>query len=233
MDKRFIVEEFNKVNIAVDDKQASLFLFYMDFLLKENEKYNLTAITDPEEIVLKHFVDSCLAISCIKPDSSVIDIGAGAGFPSIPLAILRGDCSFTLVDSLRKRTEFLNQLIEKLNLTNCSVIWGRAEDLALNNEYREQFDYCIARAVAQLNTLTEYCLPFVKIGGNMLAYKSKGTENELEQSKNAIKLLGGSLQSVNKLNLHDMERNIINIGKISATPNKYPRKQNKPKTNPL
>lgn len=233
MDRKFIIEEFKKVGITAGGGQADLFLSYMDFLLQENEKYNLTAITKPNEIVLKHFVDSCLASPDIKANSHIIDIGAGAGFPSIPLAILRQDCRFVLVDSLKKRTDFLENLIEKLNLKNCSVVWSRSEDLALNGDYREVFDYCVARAVAQLNTLSEYCLPFVKVGGSMLAYKSKGVDEEIQQAKNAIKILGGSLQGIKRLNLENMERNIVNIQKISPTPKKYPRKQNKPKTSPL
>lgn len=233
MDKEFVIKEFEKVNIPLDKDQAGLFLTYMDFLLEENSKYNLTAITKPEEIVVKHFVDSCLAIQYIDKGASVIDIGAGAGFPSIPLAILRKDCKFTLVDSLRKRTDFLNELIKMLNLDNCEVVWSRGEDLAINPRYREQFDYCVARAVAQLNTLTEYCLPFVKMGGKMIAYKSKEVENELNQAQNPINVLGGRLQSIEKLSLEEMDRNLVIIEKISKTPGKYPRKQNKPKTNPL
>lgn len=233
MEKEFIIKEFEKTNIPIDKDQAGLFLTYMNFLLEENNKYNLTAIIKPEEIVLKHFIDSCLAIQYIDKGSSVIDIGAGAGFPSIPLAILRKDCKFTLVDSLRKRTDFLNELIKRLNLDNCEVVWSRGEDLAINPRYREQFNYCVARAVAQLNTLTEYCLPFVKIGGKMIAYKSKEVENELNQAQNAINVLGGRLKSIKKLSLEEMDRNLVIIEKISKTPGKYPRKQNKPKANPL
>lgn len=233
MDKQFVIKEFKKNNLPLDESQAEAFLAYMDFLLEENSKYNLTAITKPEEIVIKHFIDSCFAIWCIDENSSIIDIGAGAGFPSIPLAILRKDCRFTLVDSLRKRTDFLNQLIKRLNLSNCSVVWSRGEDLAVKAQYREQFDYCMARAVAQLNTLTEYCLPFVKVGGKMIAYKSKEVENELNQAKKAINILGGRLYSLEKIFLEEMDRNLVLIEKISKTPNKYPRKQNKPKTNPL
>ena len=231
--KEFMFQEFKTNGIKITDEQCSSLISFMGILIKENEKYNLTAITEPEDIIKKHFIDSCLSVEFIKKDSKIIDIGAGGGFPGIPLAILRPDCKFVLVDSVNKKVNFLKATIKSLNLSNCDAIWARSEELAQNTEYREFFDYCIARAVARLNSLCEYCLPFVKIWGEMIAYKSKDSKEEVLEAKNAIKALGGKLNSEKRFDLYGMERTLILIKKEEKTPIKYPRGQNKAKTNPL
>ena len=213
--------------------QCEQFCNYYLLLTEWNEKINLTAITELNEVIVKHFYDSAVCYNLFKDDASVIDIGCGAGFPSIPLKILRPDLKLTLVDSVNKKINFINELIKKLNLTNTIAIHSRAEDLANNLQYRENFDYCISRAVAGLSTLCEYCLPFVCIGGTMLSYKSIGTEEELKQANNAIILLGGKVKKVVDFTVADYCRKVILISKILKTANKYPRKGNKPRTDPL
>jgi len=231
--KEFIVQEFELNNIKIIQEQISLLLYFMRFLLEENAKYNLTAITEPEDIVRKHFIDSCFSAEFIKKDSKIIDIGAGGGFPGIPLAILRPDCEFILVDSVVKKVDFLKKAIKSLKLLNCKAVCGRGEELAHKLEYREKFDYCVARVVARLNTLCEYCFPFIKIEGEMIAYKSKDSKKEILEAKNAIKILGGRVRLEKEFKLCEMERSLIFIEKEKSTPLKYPRGQNKAKTNPL
>lgn len=235
-------EFFQKINeysmafeIKLNEEQKEQFYEYMNLLLEWNEKINLTAIVDPEEIILKHFIDSITISKYIDKSSYVADIGTGAGFPGIPLKILRKDIKIVLVDSLNKRIKFLDEVIEKLNLNNIEAIHARAEEFGQNKKYREQFDIVTSRAVANLSTLSEYLIPLAKVGGKVLSMKGPGALGEIENAKNAIKVLGGTIEKVSefKLPLSDIERTIINIKKENKTPNKYPRKSGLPSKEPL
>ena len=208
---------------------------YMNLLLEWNEKINLTAITQPEEVKLKHFVDSLTVLKYINDDDKVIDIGTGAGFPGIPLKIMKENTKITLLDSLNKRINFLNIVIETLNLRNIQAIHGRAEEIARNKLYREKYDVAVSRAVANLSTLTEYMLPFVKVGGKCICMKGANVNEELERAQNAIKELGGEIERVDNFYLfdNDNERNIIVIKKVKETNPKYPRKAGTPSKEPL
>ena len=206
---------------------------YFSNLIEWNNKFNLTAITSHDEVFEKHFLDSVLSMDIIPQNASVIDIGAGAGFPSFPLKIVRDDLKITAVDSVNKKVTFLNDLTSMLSLQNVTCLHARAEDLAQKVDFREQFDVCVARAVASLNTLCEYCLPFVKVGGMFLAYKSQNIDEELQSSTNALKLLGGKLEKILKFDLNGAERDIVVIRKVATTPKKFPRGKNKPRLEPL
>ena len=207
----------------------------MDLLLETNEKMNLTAITDENDIILKHFIDSITINKYIKDKKCVMDIGTGAGFPGIPLKIINQETKFILVDSLQKRIGFLQEVCEKLEFNNIECIHSRAEDLAVKKEYRENCDVCVSRAVARLATLLEYMIPFVKVGGKCICMKAKDISEELEESKKAIEELGGKLENVEQIQLPDSDimRNIIVINKIKNTPEKYPRKAGKPLKQPI
>ncbi len=208
------------------------FELYYSLLIEWNNKFNLTSITDKKDVEIKHFIDSIASFNYIKDNSYLCDIGAGAGFPSIPLAILKSNCNFVLIDSLNKRINFLNELIYKLELKNCKCIHSRVEDFALKN--REKFDYTIARAVAPLNILLEYTIPLLKINGILLAYKGSNIEDEIKASKNAFNLLNSSISNKYTLTLPNGDfRTILEVKKNSKTLNKYPRSANKPRTNPL
>ena len=196
---------------------------FFHLLIEGNKICNLTAITEEDEVIEKHFYDSIYPQFAFNKNSKVIDVGAGAGFPSIPLKIVRPDLSFTLLDSLNKRINFLNNVIAELNLTNIEAIHGRAEDFARKPEYREKFDIATARAVANLKVLAEYCLPYVKVGGKFIALKSSTCENEIADAKEMIKILGGKIKEVIDYKINDNERKLIIIEKVSQTPNKYPR----------
>ena len=209
----------------------SQFEKYCSLLVEWNEKINLTAITEKDEVFTKHFVDSLIGEEFIKKNATVIDIGTGAGFPSLPIKIVREDINLTLNDCLNKRLIFLNEVINKLGLKNVSTLHSRAEDLNKNVKY----DYALSRAVASLNTLSEYCLPFVKEGGYFIAYKSKDIDEELKNSEKAIEILGGKIEEVKEISIPntDIVRKLVFIKKIKQTPNKYPRGKNLPKTKPL
>lgn len=211
-----------------------MFEEYLKALLEWNKKFNLTSITDPEEIRLKHFEDSLSIIQTIElTDQSIIDIGAGAGFPGIPLKIKCAQIQLTLVEATRKKIEFLRHIVNKLDLKNVEIVWGRAEEVA--KEKREQYDIAVSRAVAKLNVLSELCLPFVKVGGIFIAYKEKKIEDEVKASENAIKILGGKLKEIKKVTLpnSDIIRSLVIIEKISPTPEKYPRRPGMAKKRPL
>jgi len=231
--KEKLKEVFNKYNIEISDVQINQFQTYFNFLVQENQKFNLTAITEENEVIYKHFLDSCLAAKNIKNYSAVVDVGSGAGFPGIPLKILRPDLKITLLDSLQKRVNFLNQLIGLLGLKDIVAVHSRAEDFA--NINREKFDYATSRAVAQINTLSEYLLPLVKLGGQVIMYKSQRVQEELEQGKNSISTLGGKLRDIQETKLAEIDasRTLVFIDKIKSTPKKYPRGKNLPKTKPI
>ena len=228
-----IIEIFNKKNIKIDEKIAKKLEIFNNLLIETNKSINLTAITEPKEVIEKHFLDSIFPQNYFPKNSKCIDIGAGAGFPSLPLKIYRDDLDFVLVDSLNKRVNFLNNVISTLNLKNILAIHSRAEDLAKNVNFREQFDVATARAVAPLPTLCEYCLPFVKIGGYFIVYKSVNSYEEIQNSNNAISILGGELQNITEYQINNNNRVIIIIKKVKLTDKKYPRDKNKPRTNPL
>ena len=232
--KRFL-ELANKININLTEEQIDKFYKYMKLLLEWNEKINLTAITDENEIILKHFIDSLTSLKYIKENDNIIDVGTGAGFPGIPIAIMMPNTKITLLDSLNKRINFLNEVIKELNLKNVETIHSRSEDCGKDILYREKYDISIARAVANLSTLSEYLLPFVKIDGKMICMKGSEVEEELNNSKYAIKELGGeiSLQDEFCLPDTDIKRNIIVIKKIKYTPKLYPRKAGLPSKEPL
>ena len=232
------VEALDAKGINLDSRQIQQFESYYQFLVEWNQKINLTAITDQKEVYLKHFYDSLAPLwltDKIQADKALIDIGAGAGFPSIPLAIAQPGLRVTIVDSLNKRIKFLEVLVEALGLDQVQALHGRAEDLGQDKRYRQNFDLVTARAVAQLNVLAEYCLPFAKKGGYFLALKAQKTQTEIDQAQAAIKVLGAKLEDV----LSDVlpgqgdERTIVVIKKTLDTPNKYPRKAGKPAKQPL
>ncbi len=223
--------DIEKLNSLLN-KNNLQFENYYNFLIEYNKKVNLTAITERQEVFIKHFLDSILPVDEIKNNASVIDVGAGAGFPGLPLKIVRNDIKLTMVDSLDKRVKFLKDLSNLLDL-KVECVHARAEDFCKLK--REKFDVAVARAVAPLNTLVEYLLPLTKIGGIVLAYKGSNFEEELNVSQNAIKILGGKYLKTIKFDLPNNmgERNIIVIEKISATPAQFPRGQNKPKLQPI
>jgi len=230
-----MIELSKKIDINLTDTQNEMFFEYMQLLLEWNEKINLTAITNIDDIILKHFIDSLTVIKYIKENDIIIDVGTGAGFPGIPIGILNSNVDIILLDSLNKRINFLNEVCSKLELKNIRTIHGRAEDLGQNKETRENFDIAISRAVANMTTLVEYLLPFVKVGGYAICMKGPEIEEELSKAKFAINELGGKIEKVENFVLpnSDIERNIVIIKKISDTPNKYPRKAGTPSQSPM
>ncbi len=233
--KEKMILNVDKLGITLSEIQLKQFYNYMNLLIEWNKKINLTAITEPNEIILKHFVDSLTISKYISDGTRVVDVGTGAGFPGIPLKIYRKDIEITLLDSLQKRINFLDEVIRELNLEKIETIHSRVEDFGKDKKYREKFDIATSRAVANLATLSEYLLPLVKVGGKAISMKGSLIEEELELSKNAIKILGGKVEKVDEFNLpnSDISRNIILINKIKETPNKYPRKAGEPSKKPL
>lgn len=235
INKDFLKQNIEKLNFEVNDVQLKQFDDYSDILFEWNQKINLTAITDSEGIAMKHFIDSLLLLKAfdLPKNSSLIDVGTGAGFPSVPVKIIRSDIKITMIDSLNKRINFLKELSSKLNI-NSKCIHSRAEELGQDKNYREKFDVATARAVANLVILSEYCLPFVKIGGHFIVLKGSDIESELEQGEKVIKALGGEITDVKKYFLPDNSvRNIIIVKKISQTATKYPRNASKIKKTPI
>lgn len=230
-----LVKVFNNYNIQLTEGQIEKFHTYYKLLLLWNKKFNLTAITTQSEVIVKHFLDSVLSVNQLPAEAKVIDIGTGAGFPGIPLKIMRDDIQLYLVDALQKRTVFLKEVVESLQLYDVMVVHERSEVLAYKEVYREAFDICVSRAVAPLNTLVEYSLPFVKVHGKVIAYKSKNAPEELTGALVAIKTLGGKIADNITIDIKETEsvRHLVVINKTSKTPMQYPRKQNKPKTEPL
>lgn len=232
----FIKSKFKEIQIELSERQAEQFLMYYEMLVETNKVMNLTAITEFEEVVLKHFIDSVtLPKDYIFENMKLIDIGTGAGFPGIPLKIVYPEIEVVLLDSLNKRIGFLNDVMDKLGLKKIIAVHGRAEDYAKQTQYREQFDLCVSRAVAKLVSLSEYCIPFVKRGGFFISYKATDIESEVKEAKKAIHILGGGSAKVEKFELigTDMKRCFVMIKKESPTNCKYPRSAGKPTKEPL
>ena len=223
--------------VTLTDKQIEQFEKYYELLVEWNKVMNLTGITEFDEVMQKHFVDSVAAAKYAEMEkvNRLIDVGTGAGFPGIPLKIVYPHIQVTLLDSLNKRIKFLEEVVDNLGLTGIETVHGRAEDAAKKAEYREQFDLSVSRAVANLASLTEYCLSFVKVGGKFVSYKSVSVDEEITQSKKAVYVLGGEIGKVEKFNLpeSDMERALVIIEKKRSTPKKYPRKAGMPTKEPL
>lgn len=217
-----------QLGIRLSEQQLEQFQCYYERLIEKNKVMNLTAITEYEEVVDKHFVDSILlgSVKELSGKKRVIDVGTGAGFPGIPLKIVYPELEITLLDSLNKRVKFLDEVIEELGLTGIQAVHSRAEDLAQDAAHRQKYDICVSRAVANLSTLSEYCIPFVKQGGYFISYKSTQIEEELKQAKKAVQVLGGTLEQVETVQIPGttIERQFVMIRKTGTTPKKFPRK---------
>lgn len=224
-----------KINLIINDDEVKNFYEYMNLLIKWNEKMNLTAIIEPDEVILKHFIDCLTLQKYVKDFSNIIDIGTGAGFPGVPLSILNNNCKVTLMDSLNKRIKFLDEVSNKINSKNIDTIHARAEELAQNIHYREKFECATSRAVAPLNVLLEYMLPFVKVNGYCICMKGSNIEEEILNSKESLEILGGVIEEVVNFYLPDSDigRSIVIIKKIKQTPKKYPRKAGTPSKEPI
>ena len=223
------------IGVSLSDENLDKLYKYKNLVLDWNEKINLTAITDDYEFAVKHFIDSLTINKYIEPDKTIIDIGTGAGFPGVPLKILNKSNKIVLFDSLNKRLKVLEDIIEKIELTNIETLHGRAEETFKNKQYREKYDVAVSRAVAALNVLVELMLPAIKIGGICICMKGNNAEDEIKEAKKAIKELGGEIIKVEKLLLPEMnlERNIVIIKKVRQTPNRYPRKPGTPQKEPI
>lgn len=232
--KNILVEECKKINIKLTESELKDFYKYMKGILEWNDKINLTAITDENVFIVKHFVDSLTVNEFLEDNNYIIDIGTGAGFPGIPLKIINKDKKFVLVDSINKKLNVVKTISESLNLEELEIIHSRAEELANKKEYREKFDVAVTRAVSNFSTILEYMLPFIKVGGIAICMKGPNYETEVEEGEKAIEILGGKLKSIKTIKVDsEMERNIIIIEKIKNTPQKFPRGQGKPLKEPI
>ncbi|WP_294759406.1 16S rRNA (guanine(527)-N(7))-methyltransferase RsmG [uncultured Lactobacillus sp.] len=239
MNPEQFVQELSKRNFKLNENQINQFNQYFTSLIETNKKVNLTRITEKDDVYLKHFFDSITPLftfgEIFTKSQTLCDVGAGAGFPSIPLKIMVPELRVTIVDSLGKRLNFLQELVTQLDLKNVALVHGRAEDVGQNKQYREQFDIVTARAVANMAVLSEYCLPLVKKNGNFIALKGSKAEDELNSSQKALKTLGGKTTAVKELQLpHSSEdRTLILVKKVQATPKKYPRQAGTPHRKPI
>ncbi len=237
MDYQILEQKLGELGIKQDQNQLERFHKFYQLLIEWNKVMNLTGITEYEDVVEKHFVDSLSIIKAVDLTRihTVIDVGTGAGFPGIPLKIAFPHLRVVLLDSLNKRIKFLDEVISQLGLTEIRTIHGRAEEYARKEEYREQFDLCVSRAVANLSTLSEYCLPYIQVGGIFVPYKSGEIDDEVEQSKKAVRILGGNIKDVMKFELPgtDIHRSFVLIHKEQHTQKKYPRKAGIPAKEPL
>lgn len=234
--KKYLEECAKKLSIHLTEEQLNKFEIFYELLIETNKSLNLTAITEMHEVVLKHFIDSIALISFIDlSGKKVIDVGTGAGFPGIPLSILRPDAEFVLMDSLQKRLNFINNVLEKCNIQNVKTLHGRAEDIGQDIKYREKFDYCVSRAVAALPVLLELCTPLIKVGGNFVSYKSELLGEELEVSKHALSILHCEVEKQYNYSIPDSDfyRVLAVFKKNSKLEKKYPRQAGKPKKSPL
>ena len=231
------IKDLSAIGVDLTEEQIQQFLKYYELLVEWNSFMNLTAITEYDEVMKKHFVDSLTLIKTydVHREVSVIDVGTGAGFPGLALKIAYPQLQVTLLDSLNKRINFLNNVIEQLGLIGIETVHGRAEDFSKPGKLREKFDLCVSRAVANMSTLTEYCLPFVKLGGEFISYKSEKIEEEMNGAQNAIRLLGGKYDRSKEFFLPDSDiyRNLVVIKKVKETPKKFPRKAGLPSKEPL
>lgn len=226
-----------QIGISLNEEQKQQFIAFYEYLVEKNKVMNLTGITEFQEVLVKHFLDSLACVKAVdmKKVTTVMDIGTGAGFPGVPLKIAFPHLEACLLDSLKKRVNFLEETFALLKLQNITAIHGRAEEFAKNKSYRETYDLCVSRAVSNLATLSEYCLPYVKVGGKFISYKSGTVREEAEQAEKAVRILGGKIQDVVYFNLPDSEiqRSLVVIEKIKLTPGKYPRKAGTPLKEPL
>lgn len=230
-----MMEKLTNINMQLPESKIKDFYTFMEELIEWNKKVNLTAIVEKDDIIDKHFIDSLTISQYIKDNENIIDVGTGAGFPGIPLKIARENLKIDLLDSLNKRINFLNEVINKLNMKDISAIHSRAEDAASKKENRETYDIAVSRAVANLPVLLEYLLPFVKLGGRCICMKGINIEEELNNSKKVLKEFGGEIEEINRFKLNDIDatRNIIIVRKIANTPKKYPRKAGTAVKNPI
>lgn len=238
--KKQILTDFDKhIGISLSDEKCQKFFDFMNLLIEKNKVMNLTAIDDPKEIIVRHFVDSSILLKIFGKDyfdnKKIVDVGTGAGFPGIPLAILIDEGKFVLTDTLGKRIDFLKSVVEMLGLKNVELVKARAEDFAHDKKYREKFDYSVARGVAKISVLSEYSLPLLVAGGTMLSYKLYDCDDELNDGQAAIKTLGGMFHVKHPYNLipGEPKRCVIDIGKVKSTPMKFPRKAGTPSKDPI
>lgn len=232
--KEILEKTFKENNFEINGEKIDKFNDFFNLLLKFNENINLTRITSPEDAAKKHFLDSVYASNYIPQNSKIVDVGAGGGFPSIPLKIYRPDLDLTMLDSVGKKVDFLNECVNQLVLKNCRAIHARVEDFAREKDHRENFDVCVSRAVASLNTLLEYCLPLVKPNGLFIAFKGSNALEELAEAKNALTKLGGNLeQTVEYSVVPDVKNYLLIFRKNGRTPNQFPRRNNLPRKQPL
>lgn len=232
-----LIQGAKELDIELNESKADKFIMYKKLLQEWNEKINITAITEDVEVDIKHFIDSIILLNTglFEGDKKIIDIGTGGGFPGLPLKIMNKELDISLLDSLNKKIKVLDDIVKNLKLEGVTTIHGRAEELTRDKLYREQYDVAVSRAVASLDTLVEYCLPFVAVGGHFIAMKGSEIEEELQEAANAIEVLGGKVKSkeVFTLPLSDIKHSLIIIEKVKATPGNYPRGGGRPKSKPL